>query len=140
MQTMDTEATMLDTSANIRCHLTVIKWIGIVLIFVTCMLPVFVLVGQSASRDKVDYEVKEFHNRTACVFVKQYHLGGSTYATVCNRYGDVIVDIRRVLNGTATIVGIPLELRQWITLKGTSKRIDEAISEARTYWNSLQHL
>ncbi len=79
-------------------------------------------------------------HQSACVFVKQYHLGGSTYATVCNRNGDVVVDIRRIVNGTASIIGIPLELRQWLTLKGSSKRIDEAISEARTYWNSLQQL
>ncbi len=87
ISTMDTEARtgrmlmieqLEDPSANVKCHLTVIKWIGIVLILVTCMSPVFVLVGRS--RDKVDYEVREFRsiNRTACVFVKQYRLGGST--------------------------------------------------------------
>jgi hypothetical protein len=131
-----------DTTGNMRCHLTVIKWIGAVLIFVTCMAPLMVLVGISGSREKPDYEVKEIPsaNQTGCVFVKQYRLGGTTYATVCNRNGELIVDIRKILNGTASIVGIPLELRQWLNLKRTTKLIDTAISEGRTYWNSLKRL
>ncbi len=144
--TMDSEAmineTYEDTTGNMRCHLTIIKWIGIVLIFATCMSPILVLVGISGSREKLDYEVKEIPNlnQTGCVFVKQFRLGGSTYATVCNANGNVFVDIRRFLNGTATLVGIQLELRQWLTIKQTTKLIDTAISEARTYWNSLKHL
>ncbi len=47
--------------------------------------------------------------------------------------GEVIIDIRRFLNGTATIRGIPLNLKQWLTLKRITSTVDTAINEAMTY-------
>ncbi len=147
METMRTRMPFIEaleeTSANTKCHLTIVKLLGVSLTLITILSPVFVILGITISRDtqhSLDYEAVRNLNLTSCVFVKQYNLGGNTYATVCNRNGDVIVDIRKFVNGTATTIGIPLELRQWLTLKRMTTRIFTAISEARTYWNSLQHL
>lgn len=152
---VETELIGQDTSErgydNLRCHMTIVKWIGIILIVSTCTSTVFVLVGMSISRHSKSSEVdcviklEEESQRpnvseTACVYVKQYNLRENTYVTVCNREGEVFIDIRRFLNGTATILGIPLSLHQWLTLKQVTPLIDRAITEARTYWKTLQSL
>lgn len=126
---------------NIKCHLNIIKWVGVLLILSSCTVPGIVLISTThCPKSPIDYEVKPDLNQTACVYVKQYHLRHNTYATVCNLNGYVFVDLRRYLNGTATAIGIQLELSQWITLKQMTRSIDQGINEARTYWNNLKTL
>lgn len=128
---------------NLKCHLKVIKWVGVViLLFVSTSIPGFmILTGEKSHQpDGLDYKIETQHNETACVFIKQYDIYQDTYVTVCNRYGVVVIDIRRFYNDTASIIGIQLSERQWLRLKQLSPLVDKAISEARTYWKDLKIL
>lgn len=124
---------------NIRCHLTIIKWIGVLILATTCTVPILViLLQQDCSLPVSDAGVKPNLNKTECVYVKQFYLQDRLYATVCNQDGYVFVDIRHFVNGTATIIGVDLSLLQWLTLKQLTPSIDTAVSEARTYWKKLK--
>ena len=131
---------------NLRYHLTLIKLIGVILIVLTCAASPILIIGLAASNNPMplDYEVRvesqAIMNQTACVYVKQFSLQENLYATICNVDGTILVDLRHFLNGSATILGIPLHLKQWLSLKQMSSSIDTAIDEARTYWKSLRNL
>ena len=45
--------------------------------------------------------------------MKQFDLKDHIILSVCNEDGEIILDIRMFINQTATIRGIPLNLRQW---------------------------
>ena len=126
---------------NIKCHLTIIKWIGVILILSTCALPGVVLIGVSHCPPEVEpVAMRPNLNQSACVYVKQYYLRGNTYATVCNMNGQIVMDIRRFINGSTTLIGIQLNLNQWLSLKQMTPQIDIGIAEARTYWKTLKNL
>lgn len=131
-------------SRNLKCHLNVIKWIGVVvLLFVSTSIPGIIILNDQKARsvDVLDYKIEmQQQNETACVFIKQYDIYHDTYVTVCNRYGVVVLDIRRFFNDTASIIGIQISERQWIKLKQVTPLVDKAISEARTYWKDLKIL
>ena len=130
-----------DIPKSVKCHLNIIKWIGVLLILSTSAVPGFVILGMSGCpKPPLDYEVKPDLNQTACVYVKQYPVRFNTYATVCNRDGHVFVDLRRFVNGSATLLGIQLELTQWNSLKQMMSLIDEGLSEARSYRKTLNNL
>lgn len=77
-------------------------------------------------------------NNTTCVFVKRFHLTENEYVTVCNLKGEMVLDIRKFVNNTATIKGLRLNLNQWGTLKQTIHSIDVAVTEPRTYRKHLK--
>ena len=130
------DLTFRDT--NLRCHLTIIKWIGVVILATICAVPPLVILSHSdCSLPVSDNGVRPNLNKTECVYVKQFYLQESLYATVCNQNGYIFVDIRQFVNRSATIVGVDLSLLQWLTLKQLSPSIDTAVSEARTYWKKL---
>lgn len=130
----------LEGEDQLKGHFRVVKLIGVVFIALFCALPGIVMISVSVThRRPVDYEIQPIDlNHTACLYVKQYHLQGNVYGTLCNQNGLIFLDIRRFLNGTATPIGIQLELHQWLTLKQLTPLIDEAISEARNYWRTLK--
>ena len=123
-----------DLGRDMRCHLTIIKWIGLILLMATIMSPILVTLIVPRVRSPIDCEIKveetDLNQTAACVYVKQYHLSESTYVTVCDRNGDAFVDIRRFWNSTATILGIPLNRGQWERLKILVPQIDRAITIA----------
>jgi hypothetical protein len=125
---------------NMRCHLTIIKWIGILILATTCTIPGFVILTHTECSFPAsdDPGMKPDLNRTACVFVKQFYLQDRLYATVCNQNGYVFVDLRQFINGSATIIGVDLAQIQWLSLKQQMAGIDTAITEARTYWKNLK--
>lgn len=124
---------------NIRCHFTIIKWIGVLVLITTCAVPGVVILSQrDCSLPVSDGGVKPNLNKTECLYVKQFYLQESLYATVCNQAGYVFLDIRKFVNGTATIIGVDLSLLQWLSLKQLSSSIDIAVTEARTYWKELK--
>ena len=125
---------------NIKCHLNIIKWVGVLLILSTCTVPGIVMITTAHYPTPADSIVTPDVNQTDCIYVKQYHLQHNTYATVCNMNGHILVDLRRYINGTATVIGMQLELNQWLTLKQTIPSIDKAIEEARAYWKTLKSL
>ena len=70
-------------------------------------------------------------NHTACSHLKQFDLKGNVILSVCNRDGEIMLDIRIFLNQTATIRGIPLNLRQWNVLQGVSNSVNRAIEKGK---------
>ena len=70
-------------------------------------------------------------NQTACSYLKQFDLQDNVMLSVCHRGGDISMDIRLFLNQTATIRGIPLNLRQWNVLQRVSNSVNRAIEEAK---------
>lgn len=122
-----------------KCHLTIIKWIGVLILATTCAIPGFVLLTeQNRLPLENQHSPNQDLNQTACVYVEKFYLRGNQYMTVCNQQGYVETDIRKFINGSATIIGVNLNLQQWNTLKQYSGSIDTAITEARTYWNTLK--
>ena len=71
-------------------------------------------------------------NASACLFNKQFLLLGNIYSTLCNQDGYGVLDVRKFVNGTPTIIGADLSLMQSLRLKQLTSNIDTAISEART--------
>lgn len=131
------ELTLADK--NLKCHFTIIKWIGVLILATICAVPGFVILSHSVSSLPVsDNDVRSNLNKTTCVYAKQFYLQESLYATVCNQNGYVFVDIRQFVNRSATIIGVDLSLLQWLTLKQLSSSIDTAVDEARTYWKDLK--
>lgn len=127
-----------------KCHLKIIKWIGvIILLFISSFIPGIIILNEEKSHqlDNLDYKrVIQQENETACVFIKQYDIYHDTCITVCNRYGDVVIDVRKFFNNTPSVIGIQIGERQWLRLKQVSPLVDRAITEARTYWKDLKIL
>ena len=116
---------------ELKCHIKIIKWVGFMgIILVTFCVPVYVLACiEWSDKDPSDYEVKA--NQTACSYLNQFDLSNNVILSVCYRDGEISVDIRLFLNHTATIRGIPLNLRQWNVLQRVSSSVNSAIEEAK---------
>ena len=68
-------------------------------------------------------------------YLKQFDLKDNVILSVCNRDGEIMLDIRLFLNQTATIHVIPLNLRQWNVLQGVSNSVNRAIKKENTCKN-----
>ena len=125
------ERTFYFDQDELKCHIKIIKWVGVMdIILVTFCIPVYVLACREWwNKDSLDYEVKT--NQTACSYLKQFDLNNNVILSVCHRDGEISVDIRLFLNQTATIRGIPLNLRQWNVLQRVSSSVNSAIEEAK---------
>ncbi len=75
----------------------------------------------------IDYVTVSDTNATTCDYSERYYIGETTYLTVCDLNGYVILDIRKFINNSASIAGIPLSVNQWISLKRQIPPIDAAI-------------
>ena len=109
-----------------------IKWIGILLILITCTCTFGVVISKAGrGRLPLDYEVKvDFVNHTSCVYLEKYTYLENEY-TVCIDNGIIYIDID--LDG----LGFTLQLVHWTTIKRLSPLIDASISKANAYWESL---
>lgn len=129
---------------SFKCNFKHIKWIPVMtLLFVSTFIPGIVILNKEKSNQVVDLDYKlgmQKENETVCVFIKQYDIYHDTYVTVCNRYGVVVLDIRKFVNNTPSATGIQLSERQWLRLKQVSSLVDTSIAEARTYWRDLKVL
>ena len=116
---------------ELKYHTNIVKWLGIMgIILITLCIPVYVLACMEWSNNE-DYEVKVVANQTACSYLKQFDLQDNVLLSVCHRDGELTIDIRLFLNQTATIRGIPLNLRQWNILLRVSNSVNRAIEEAK---------
>lgn len=130
--------TIQPSGAYIKEHMRGVKWIALTFIVaLTVSIPGLVMISVS-SPQTVTLKREENMNNTVCVFVKRFHLTEKVYVTVCNLNGEMVLDIRKFVNNTATIKGLRLNLNQWGTLKQTMHSIDVAVNEARTYWKHLK--
>ena len=62
---------------------------------------------------------------------QQFDLKDNVILSMCNRDGEIMLDIRLFLNQTATIRGILLNLRQWNVQQGESKSVNRAIEKGK---------
>ena len=102
---------------GVKCHIKIIKWTGVIgIILVSLSTPLYILASIEWSNNyPFDYVMEV--NQTACSYLKQFDLKDNVILSVCNRDGEIMLDIRLFLNQTATIRGIPLNLRQWNVLQ-----------------------
>ena len=83
---------------KIKCHSTIIKRIGVLLVLITCVLSGVVLIDVSHCRSKVKHvDAKPNMNQTACVYIKQYSLRDSTFAKLCHMDGQVLWTLEDLL-------------------------------------------
>ena len=103
------------------------KWTGVIgIILVSLSTPLYILASMEWSNNyPFDYVMEV--DQTACSYLKQFDLKDNVIVSVCNRDGEIMLDIRLFLNQTATIRGIPLNLRQWNILQGVSNSVNGAI-------------
>ncbi len=95
-----------------------VKWIGVSCILViTIAIPTTIWIRR-LSTDRgdrlIDYVTEYDTNATACDYSERYYIGETTYLTVCELNGYVILDIRKFINDSASIAGIPLSVNQWV--------------------------
>ena len=112
---------------EVKCHIKIMKWTGVIgIILVSLSTPLYILASMEWSNNyPFDYVMEV--NQTACSNLKQFDLKDNVILSVCNRDGEIMLDIRLFLNQTATIRGIPLNLRQWNGLQGVSNSVNRAI-------------
>ena len=112
---------------EVKCHIKIMKWTGVLgIILVSLSTPLYILASMEWSNNyPFDYVMEV--NQTACSYLKQFDLKDNVILFVCNRDGEIMLDIRLFLNQTATIRGIPLNLRQWNVLQGVSNSVNRAI-------------
>ena len=117
---------------NVKRHLRLAKWVGIILIALATGVSIPPL-AMSNTPTQPKWSEKNISD-IACAYVKRYNLTLNTYITVCNMNGDIMLDIQR---NTAISMKITLTVGQWLSLKNVISGVDSAISEARTYWKDL---
>ena len=112
---------------ELKCHVKIIKWLGVM--GITLCKPVYILASMEwSNNDPLDYEVKVEAYQTACLYLKPFD---NVILYVCHRAREISLDIRLFLNQTATIRGIPLNLRQWNVLQRVSSSVNSAVEEAK---------
>ena len=112
---------------EVKCHIKIMKWTGVIgIILVSLSTPLYILASMEWLNNYLFDYVMEV-NQTACSYLKQFDLKDNVILSVCNRDGEIMLDIRIFLNQTATIRGIPLNLRQWNVLQGVSNSKNRAI-------------
>ena len=116
---------------EVKCHIKIMKWTGVIgIILVSLSTPLYILASMEWSNNyPFDYVMEV--NQTACSYLKQFDLKDNVILLVCNRDGEIMIDIPLCLNQTATIRGIPLNLRQWNVLQGASNSVNRAIETGK---------
>ena len=116
---------------EVKCHIKIIKWTGVMgIIIISLSTPLYILASMECLNNyPFDYVMDV--NQTACSYLKQFDLKDNVILSVCNRDGEIMLDIRLFLNQTATIRGIPLNLRQWNVLQRASNSVNRAIEKGK---------
>ena len=116
---------------EIKCHIKIMKCTCVIgIILVSRSTPLYILASMEWSNNyPFDYVMEV--NHTACSYLKQFDLEDNVILSVCNRDGEIMLDIRLFLNQTATICGIELNLRQWNILQGVSNSVNRAIEKGK---------
>ena len=114
---------------EVKCHIKIMKWTGVIgIILVSLSTPLYILASMEWSNNyPFDYVMEV--NQAACSYLKHLDLKDNVILSVCNRDGEIMLDIRLFLNQTATIRGIPLNLRQRNVLQGVSNSVNRAIEK-----------
>lgn len=123
---LDIEKDLSFRSKDIKCQITIIKWIGVLIIAMTCAVPGFVMLSeQDFSSYRHHNSIMLDFNQTACVLVKKIYLQENLFVTMCRQKKSFFVNIRKFINGTVS-TGVSFNSQQWQQLK---RFTDAAISE-----------
>ena len=116
---------------EVKRHIKIIKSTGVIdIISASLSSPLYILASMEWSNNYPFDNVMEV-NQTACSYLKQFVLKDNVILSVCNRDGEIMLDIRLFLNQTATIRGIPLNLRQWNVIQLASNSVNRAIEKGK---------
>lgn len=74
----DLEDELSITVRNMRCHLSVIKWVGVLILVATCAVP------------------RPVMNQSTCIYVKQFLLQNNVHATLCYQGGYVFCRFKTI--------------------------------------------
>ena len=116
---------------EVKCHIKIMTWAGVIgIMLVSPSTWLYILASMEWSNNyPFDYVMEV--NQTACSYLKQFDLKDNVILLVCNRDGEIMLYISLFLNQTATIRGIPLNLRQWNVLQGVSNSVNRAIEKGK---------
>ena len=127
---MSNDQTYCFDQKKFQSHIKYIKLIGVLcLVLVTLCALICVLVSTEWSNYET-HETTMDASQTVCSYLKHFDIEDNVILSVCNTDGHIVVDIRVFLNDTATIRGIPLNLKQWKVLLRVSHSVNRAIEEA----------
>ena len=73
---------------EVKCHIKIIKWTGVIgIILISLSTPLYILASMEWSNNY----------QTACSYLKQFDLKVNVILSVCNRDGEIMLDIRLFL-------------------------------------------
>ena len=83
---------------EVKCHIKIMKWTGVIgIILVSLSTPLYILASMEwLNNYPFDYVMEV--NQTACSYLKQFDLKDNVILSVCNRDGEIMLDIRLFLN------------------------------------------
>lgn len=124
-------------------HINILKWTGVVVLLALTTTSLSMVVNLKTvkcvnstsdcikilSTSPPNFSLPDINN-TFCRDIKQYPLPDEYFATVCRYQGQLRIDIRRFINGKASIRGIALNVRQWNYLLQIHSFINAAIKDA----------
>ena len=87
---------------EVKCHIKIMKWTGVIgIILVSLSTPLYIFASiKWWNNYPFDYVMEV--NQTACSYLKQFDLKDNVILSVCNRDGEIMLDIRLFLNQIAT--------------------------------------
>jgi len=114
----------LERTSSGRTRYRAIKRIGVFLLFLLFCLTPSIGIGMewsfmtrpSCERFDPSY-IDPDPSQSICDNTTQFNLGQNLYLTVCHFDDENIVDLRKFINRTATIIGVQMNLIQWKTLQ-----------------------
>ena len=116
---------------ELKCHIKIIKWTGVIGIILAALSTTLYIFASMSWSNNYPFDYVMDVNQTACSYLKQFNLKDNVILSVYNRDGEIKLDIRLFLNQTATIRGIPLNLRQWNILQRASNSLNRAIEKGK---------
>jgi len=109
---------------HVQCQFTFVKWIGLLALMVTGMVPGYVLLDRNPP---ISYAETSNLLSVNCQHIQQFPLENNVYVTVCSVDKHTVIDIRKFVNGNASITGIQLQVSQWRNLESLYKKINNFV-------------
>ena len=119
-----------ERSNSTRTRLRTIKKIGVGLLFLLVCLTPSIGIGTEwglLTRPICDHLDRNYNepdlSKSICDNPTQFHLGQNLYLTVCHVDNEYVLDVRRFINQTATIIGVQMNLSQWKKLQHVADKL-----------------
>ena len=126
---------------NFDIHFEILKITGVI-VLLSIMSVTLALTSNIYSSEKkqnttrtdsiklANIDTIEQFNMSSCSYIKQYHLPGNYFVTICTYQSRIRVDVRLFLNGKPTIRGFFLNRNQYRYFKRLIPHINKAVKSA----------